>query len=185
MPLSFGANSGWEGRGYCHQQLGCPRCRTKRPPCSSRSRLFLEQVRTAGFRFVLGDELMIEWKEHASIFSRQWLWSMRARKRVDRLRLVSDELFRTEILAAARTQGQAAEMSKDIHLLEAALQADCPIASLDDRARDLFNEASRTVRRLRPIPWVNPTKPDERAQEWLTAGAEAEPARCLGFGIED
>jgi len=127
---------------------------------------------------------MIEWKEHASTFARQWLWSMRARKRVNRLRFVSDELFRTEILAAARTQGQAADMSKDIHLLEAALQTDCPIASLDDRARDFFREASQTVRRLRGVVWVNPTKEAENALEWLQGGARAEAVRCLGFGVE-
>ncbi|XXX76695.1 hypothetical protein WMF30_54505 [Sorangium sp. So ce134] len=73
-------------------------------------------------------------------------------------------------------------MLKDVHLIEAAQAADRTILSLDDAARGLFAGASRQVRALRTIVWVNPGSEGDRARAWLAAGAPPEAAHRLRAG---
>ncbi|WP_441289922.1 hypothetical protein ACSRUE_04360 [Sorangium sp. KYC3313] len=54
--------------------------------------------------------------------------------------------------------------------------------SLDDAARGLFAGASRRVRALRTIVWVNPGSEGGRALAWLEAGAPAEVVYRLRAG---
>lgn len=71
-------------------------------------------------------------------------------------------------------------MLKDIHLIEAARAADSRIASLDDKARALFREASSMVKEIRSVCWVNPTNPAEDPLSWLESGAAADRSRQTG-----
>jgi hypothetical protein len=54
---------------------------------------------------------------------------------------------------------------------DAARAVDRATLSLDDAARGLFAGASRRVRALRTIVWVNPGSEGDRALAWLEAGA--------------
>jgi hypothetical protein len=154
-------------------------------PASSRCFLFLEEALGICHRFLAPDELALEWRIHASPFARRWLRSMSARKKVNRCDFGHDERLRAQIVDAPRHEGEAQQMLKDAHLIETALQLDAPIVSLDDRARNCFKEASRAVRRLRSVVWVNPTADDENPLEWLRSGAESKASRCLGPGVAD
>jgi len=90
-----------------------------------------------------------------------------------------DEKLRTRVASAVSdNRKQAAE--KDAHLIEAALATDRLIASQDERARGIFREASRGVRELKPIVWVNPTLPADDPIGWLRNGAPFEARRQLG-----
>ncbi|WP_437952935.1 hypothetical protein WME98_21105 [Sorangium sp. So ce296] len=53
---------------------------------------------------------------------------------------------------------------------------------LDDAARGLFAGASRRVRSLRTIVWVNPGSEGDRARAWLDGGAPPEVAYRLRPG---
>jgi len=154
-------------------------------PASNRCRLFLEEVLRICHSFAATEELQLEWKKHASLFARHWVRSMFARKKFNRFDLGHDERLRAQILAAARGEGEGQQMLKDAHLIETALGLGSPVVSLDDRARNSFNEASRAVQRLRSVVWVNPTADDENPLEWLRSGAQSEASRCLGFGVGD
>jgi hypothetical protein len=100
----------------------------------------------------------------------------------DRLRIPTEERLQHRVRNCQHTR--RAKL-KDAHLVEAALQTGCPIISSDDAARRLFKELAKSVPRLRQIVWVNPTRPEERALEWLEEGAEPDPTRCLGTDRED
>jgi len=108
-------------------------------PVSSGCRAFLEEVRRVGHSLVLSDALMTEWKNHASSLARDWLRSMFARRKVNRLGLVPSLRIVVQILRAAPAQQQT--VLKDVHLVGAALEADCPVASLDDQARRLLQRS--------------------------------------------
>jgi hypothetical protein len=75
-------------------------------------------------------------------------------------------------------------LMKDCFLVEAALAADKTIASLDERVRQLFGEATQQVGELREIVWANPDLVGEGCGEWLRAGAPAERKRQLGYREE-
>jgi predicted nucleic acid-binding protein len=150
---------------------------------SSRSRVFLEELRRICHGVVLTDELMVEWRNRASSLAREWLASMFARKKVRRLRLVRDENLNRRISTAARGENDRGAMLKDLHLIEAAIQASSPVASLDETARALFRYASQHVGSLRSVAWVNPSRVQETVLDWLENGARDEAPRCLGFGL--
>ena len=56
--------------------------------------------------------------------------------------------------------------TKDVHLIEAALNADRIVASLDENARMLFHTAELNV-----VTWVNPVSERLRIRAWLEEGA--------------
>ena len=106
---------------------------------------------------------------------------MYGRRQVHRHDAEHDEKLRTRIVSAVSdNRKQAAE--KDVHLIEAALGTDRLVASQDERARGIFREASRGVRELKPIVWVNPTLPADDPIGWLRNGAPSEERRQLGSG---
>ena len=68
------------------------------------------------------------------------------------------------------------EMLKDVHLLEAALATDRRIVSNDDEARNSY----KGLPHVRLVLWINPSRQEETAVEWLNAGAKLERHRQLG-----
>jgi len=82
-------------------------------------------------------------------------------------------------------EGKRDAMFKDIHLIEAALQADRIVISMDETVRGYFREVTQKVVELRQIAWVNPCKSEETALEWLQDGAELERERLLGYRTEE
>jgi hypothetical protein len=93
---------------------------------------------------------------------------MTDKRRVFRLTDGRDESLRRRMITDA--------MLKDVHLLEAALATDKRIISNDDRARNSF----RPIPDVRLVLWVNPSRPEEKAVEWLNSGAGIESYRRLG-----
>jgi hypothetical protein len=65
---------------------------------------------------------------------------------------------------------------KDLHLIEAALQADRIVVSLDENARILLQ-----VQELNTIMWVNPVSEHRRIQSWLEQGAPPVDEWKLGY----
>jgi len=133
-----------------------------------------------------------EWRRHRSEYSKQWLQEMYSRKRVTirseeetpasnfgvRIQRLVGRKIGYEILSDA----VCTIMLKDCHLLEAALNADQVVISLDDKVRFHFMAVSEVIAEITPIVWVNPNKAEEEVVAWLQAGAEPERHRQLGFG---
>ncbi len=63
------------------------------------------------------------------------------------------------------------EMSKDLHLIRAALATDQIIVSLDQTAESLFDTVSKSVREIRSVRWINPEKTRKELITWLEDGA--------------
>jgi hypothetical protein len=84
-------------------------------------------------------------------------------------------------MRAGLSEKQEAAFRKDAPLLEAALSTGMAVASLDEEARGLSQTVSRHWRRIRPVVWVNPAKPDDQAFAWLSAGALQDTERALGI----
>lgn len=151
-------------------------------PTSKRCRDFLLTLRQeTDCRVVMPPPLKDEWDAHRSGFARTWLVNMAQRGRVipDPVE-PSDKMRRKIESAAAKKKKEADALLKDFHLIEAAINNDRTVVSLDEIVRRLFKAAAQSVEAIRKVVWVNPVKPAEDAVEWLRGGARAEAARMLG-----
>jgi hypothetical protein len=54
------------------------------------------------------------------------------------------------------------------------------VISLDEKAREPFKKAAKTIKELRMIMWANPDKPEEEVLIWLADGVAIETKRQLG-----
>jgi predicted nucleic acid-binding protein len=150
-------------------------------PVSKAYRDFLEGVRTICHRVVMTREISAEWNRHQSIFAASWRSSMFARRKVAQPEVGPNEMLRTSIQNSGLTEKECAAALKDAHLVEAALESDFRVVSLDETARAVFRKAAPRVGPLRPVLWANPTKEEDNIIEWLEGGTEDEEVRQLGF----
>jgi len=126
-------------------------------------------------------QLRDEWERHRSLFARTWLTAMVSRRRVVFGDVPPKHKMRRAILRAAATKPmEVAALEKDFHLIEAAIDNDRTVVSLDEVVRKLFKAAAQSVAAIRKVVWVNPVNSAEEAVEWLKGGAKAEAVRMLG-----
>lgn len=76
-------------------------------------------------------------------------------------------------------------MLKDVHLIEAPLQADKIVVSMDETVRQCFDGVTHKISRLALITWVNPCVSDEMVIGWLQRGAPLEKERLLGYNSRE
>lgn len=143
-------------------------------------RAFLIAVLSICHRVVVTPAISGEWKRHASRFSRQWRVSMEARKKIIRLDAPEDARLRKQLARAIPVRRDKEAALKDVHLIEAARAADGIVASLDEKARQIFASACVPIPDLASLTWVNPACVAEGVPAWLEAGARTEQARTLG-----
>ncbi len=148
-------------------------------PTATSCRDFLQTVLNVCHQMVFSREIREEWKEHWSRFTRKWRVQMEARKKVVRCPDTEDKTFRDKIRASSCSDADCEAMLKDVFLIEAALATDSTVASLEKVARGLFATASKDVKELRNIVWVNPSLPEEESLQWLEDGAKPEEDRML------
>lgn len=148
-------------------------------PTSKRCRDFLISVLRICHRIGISPAISEEWKRHRSGFSRQWLVSMYARKKVAQIARLEDLELREAIQNAKVPDKSREAMFKDVHLLEAAMNSDSRIASLDETVRKLFSDLAGQFKPVQSICWVNPNIESELTISWLDAGAPVEAARQL------
>lgn len=111
--------------------------------------------------------ILAEWNQHQSGFARKWRRSMVARKKLIPLNVEERQDLRQQVELANITQGQKEAMLKDCHLIEAAINTDRRIISLDDAARKLFVGLSGSVADIQDVLWVNPVSDSEQVITWL------------------
>jgi hypothetical protein len=128
-------------------------------------------------------DIKVEWDKHQSRFACEWRSRMVAKRKLVPVRTVVNADLWTALENLAQTDQQRAEIVKDICLLEAALETEQLIVSLDENtARYYFTLAAQSISILKTIVWVNPDRVDEEQPEiWLEEGAPSQKQRMLGF----
>lgn len=163
------------------------------PPNNPRSEICrdcLVQIKDSKHNICMTPEILREWDDHASRFSRRWQASMIAKKQWLYQDLSADSSLRKIIeksvlnfytdLADEAIFNIKNSIFKDCCLIEAALASDKTVISLDDKtARKYFSQAAKQVNEIKEIVWVNPDKIEEDAINWLNDGAPAESWRFL------
>jgi hypothetical protein len=149
-------------------------------PTGKNCREFLKSVLHVCHSLVMTPDLKAEWAKHQSSFTRKWRLQMMARKKhisleVEPAHSIGDAIGKLDVADSER-----AKMGKDSLLIDAALASDKSVISLDDTVRGLFAAASKSLRELRQIVWVNPNREDEQPVQWLQQGAKPERKRMLG-----
>lgn len=116
------------------------------------------------------DELLIEWRKHASRYMTRWLASMvsRGRTRHEIDKRVNG--YRRALLKIPENQGRAA-IVKDAHLVEAAILHGLGIISLDDRQRKLLRRFVASYELVGKVQWFNPVDQHSECLRWLKDGA--------------
>jgi hypothetical protein len=144
---------------------------------------FLMRVRSVCHRIAWTEPIKLEWDKHASVFASQWRVSMlnldKRREKLRRLKDAPSSEIRESIQKQCTDGEILAILLKDCHLIEAALETDLRVASLDEQVRRHLAALAAAVETLRPIIWVNPAVAEEEAVEWLEKGAPAEKKRRL------
>jgi hypothetical protein len=151
-------------------------------PIAIQCRDFLIAILGNEHEIVMTPDIKREWDKHQSRFALTWLRQMIAKKRLRAIPIpeIDPEIW-NPIEAMAKNDSERSAMTKDILLLEAALATDRRIVSLDEKtARQYFKLAAREIEKIQTLVWVNPSKPEEKAIEWLQAGAPADKFRMLG-----
>lgn len=140
-------------------------------PTGTRCREFLQAIRGVCHRIAWNSALKAEWEKHQSAFAQTWLVSMFKLKKV---RLVADderEDIRASIHQHSTDPSVVTAMLKDTHLVEAALESDHRVASLDETVRGHFARLGATCAEFQQIVWVNPVEEAESCATWLESGA--------------
>ncbi len=151
-------------------------------PTSKNCRDFLTAARTICHHIVMTPDISEEWNRHQSNFARRWRVSMEARKKVHHIEVTSQDKLYDKIECTTTSEKDCQAMFKDLHLIEAALSTDRIVISLDETARKLFSQTAQRVGELKSVMWVNPDKTEDRAIDWLEAGAKPDKNRQIGFG---
>lgn len=164
---------------------------TSEHPTSRHCRAFLDAIHhNSTCLCTFSPSLQKEWKRHASRLSVTWLTRMYARKRVVTVADgLSKPLEKALVRCALRIAGPnqddlqqmvAAALSKDAHLIEAAIATGKRVASLDDVVRGYLRTCAEKTASISEIAWVNPKIPEELACEWVAACAPIESQQTLG-----
>ncbi len=159
--------------------------RDTRDARSKDCRIFLLTVKDTGHKVVSTEAIRAEWNKHQSRFTKAWLVSMHARRRVCWIETPADDELRRKVEQYTPGENKREAMLKDIHLVEAPFQADKIVISMDETVRKCFHEVTHEIRKLKQIAWVNPCKSEEAALDWLQNGAELERERLLGYRKEN
>lgn len=117
---------------------------------------YLKGVLDICHRAYLTDRLADEWREHASVYGATWKAAMARRGKLERAHDQPDLEVRRRAARVPLVGGQRAAFDKDLHLLEAALQAGKIVVSCDRRLAMILGEVKKTARKLRQVRFVDP-----------------------------
>ena len=136
-------------------------------PTSRRSREFLDAVLKICHRVVMSPDLIHEWELHESQFSAAWRAEMRSKRKVIDLPGTRNSEVRNQLAAQALSHTMRRAAEKDLHLVEAAIETDKIVVSLDDHARELLRMDATAK-----IAWVNAVAEGGDTIYWLRRGAK-------------
>ena len=140
---------------------------------------FLTITLVKEFNIVCTPEIEDEWNNNfESRFLSRWRSGMKSAGLIMKKDSPKNEILRKKLHNSTKKNSQVV-MSKDYHLVEAALITGYIIISLENNSRKHFSIAAQKVGEIKELMWVNPEKVDEKAIEWLENGAPVENERYL------
>jgi hypothetical protein len=149
------------------------------------SRECLNAVREHEHVAVFTQQLLDEWGDHASLFSRRWWKSMAARRRIENAE-GAEFVPHLDRACACLTEGKWREdFRKDFHLVRAALAADQTILSNEFNFPGYVSIAALTVRILSTLYYGNPATEGEPCIAWVRTGAQREGTRRIDLWSEN
>ncbi|RBM65621.1 hypothetical protein DLR60_18800 [Vibrio tarriae] len=123
-------------------------------PISKNCRDFLDFVRTNGHQFSADPKIREEWRNHQSLYSKQWFSSMIARKKIKFV--VNSIDVDSKINSAPVSDRIKAIALKDSHLVQTSLEHGAVIASGDENAKNAFCDISNSYLSIKGLLWLNP-----------------------------
>lgn len=136
-------------------------------PVSCACRDVLMALRAAKLRLAMSGALHDEWHRHASAFTRKWLVSMHARRRVQSLTPTPCKPLHAACAQLPPGRSRRA-VEKDLHLVDTAFAADRRVVSRDDAVRCELLALAERVTPLRRLLWGDPL--DHDCLAWVCAG---------------
>jgi hypothetical protein len=126
---------------------------------SKNIREFLLNILEICHRVVVTKKILEEWNNHSSIFSRRWRVSMESKDKVITLDSFEHEKLKNKISSENVRENFSKKdkeaILKDFILIEAALETDKIIISLDTTAEDICSNLSN-IAQLQTIKWLKP-----------------------------
>jgi len=157
-----------------------------RPSPSKECRHVLQEILDVCHRAIITPAIQEEYDRRRSRFLRRWRRWMHGPKKLVTRNVLADAHLRRRVLRSISPGRDAAEVLKDMRLVEAALAADRTIVSCDRPARAAFAEAAEQVQELQRIVWVNPTDMTEvELTAWLEEGAPPREEWKLGYSPDE
>jgi hypothetical protein len=148
-------------------------------PVSFYSRECLNAVREHEHIAVFTQQLLDEWGDHASLFSRRWWKSMAARRRIENIEGAEFMIHFDRACACLAEDKWKEDFRKDFHLVRAALAADQTILSNEINFPGYLSIVARTVTILSALHYGNPAAEGEHCVEWVRAGAQRNGTRRI------
>ncbi|MGG4470004.1 hypothetical protein ABER68_18345 [Paenibacillus alvei] len=148
-------------------------------PVSTNCRELLSEVLKSNHKLGFTNELSQEWKKHNSKFSALVLATLIRRNRVLNIEGNEDSFnFRTKV-AEIKDKARIPAISKDLHLVEAALLTDKIVLSSDTNARGHFSVVLDDFPELSDVMWLNPVSEEDSVVSWLLQGCKTENNKML------
>jgi hypothetical protein len=123
-------------------------------PVSSCCRDSLLAIRTICHRVVMTKEVQDEWNRHMSRFTRKWLTSMWARKKVYPCEGVP--LRHVDKVCEGLSTAEQDGLRKDLCLVEAACAGDGIVVTRDDVIQAIWHKCYDRLGVPKSITWINP-----------------------------
>src|ERR1700693_6284749 len=116
-------------------------------PTSTQSRQLLLDILEICHRAIVSDEIKEEWNFHQSRFAQTWRTQMYSRRKIENPQNRDCNGLKKAVEAFGEIdQGQRDAAQKDFLLIEGALNGDHIILSIDNRARMIYSQMSRSLR---------------------------------------
>ncbi|MGB7340178.1 MAG: hypothetical protein WBC91_14875 [Phototrophicaceae bacterium] len=143
---------------------------------------FLDEIFKSGHKVIMTPEIKVEWDKHIrSNFAKDWYFNMlkRGRLLVVQKNVIDDNL--RQLILDITAPDVINAVTKDMRLIEAALQADEIISSLDDKMRGHFKRAALKIDEIQSVVWINPINADEDCIIWLRQSCPPDDFRLLSY----
>ena len=134
-------------------------------PVSRSCRESLISIRNICHRVVMTAAIQDEWNHHMSRFTRKWLRSMVARKKIHRSEGM--RLSHLDEVCQGLPANEQDGLRKDLCLIEAACDGDGIVVTRDEMIVGIWQKCQDRFGLPRPIRWINPVTDDVQTFERL------------------
>ena len=124
--------------------------------CGVACRRILTEIKGHSHKAFFSTAIRNEWNKHQSNYSRTWRASMMARRRIVMIDPPKFTLFHTLVQDATIDNGKKVAISKDGHLIDAAVFADKRLVTLDKKLKEYIDLVLVANPNILNIIWIYP-----------------------------